>query len=115
MDVPVEKTEESMSSNTAEDNDNKIEKESDAALDPDIPDPSAPRYWQCTDIAALTHLTRQNTTASRTCLAFDNTNGYTYYNGHCIPSDYNGCIDTYNKFKSLEHCTKSKVRFIRFE
>ena len=36
----------------------------------------------------------------------DGPKGYTFLDGECIPSDYNGCIDTYNKFKDLETCTQ---------
>ena len=36
----------------------------------------------------------------------DGPKGYTFSDGECIPSDYNGCIDTYNKFKDLKICTQ---------
>ena len=63
-----------------------------------------PQQWQCTDKAALKEIAK-----NRSCLAYDNSNGYTFLNGECIPSDYNGCIDTYNKFMDLKTCTQGKL------
>ena len=66
--------------------------------------------WQCTDKAAIKTVAK-----NRSCLAYDNTNGYTFLDGECIPSDYNGCIDTYNKFRDLKTCTQGKKTFIQIE
>ena len=68
-----------------------------------MPSPSFPEIWQCTDVPALKYLLK-----NRSCLAYDSSNGYTFYDGKCVPSDYNGCIDTYNKFKNIDTCTQSK-------
>ena len=78
--------------------------ESKASIDKNMPGPKAPKPWQCTDVPALKNLTAQK---NRSCLAYDNSKGYTYVDGECIPSDYSGCIDTYNKFKDIDLCTKS--------
>jgi hypothetical protein len=82
----------------------RVNNSSPTALDMTMPDPQIPELWQCTDVPALKE---EASGPRRSCLAYDNSNGYTYYKGHCVPSDYNGCIDTYNKFKDLEACTKS--------
>ena len=74
------------------------------AVDPTMPGADIPKSWQCTDVPALKELPK-----NRSCLAYDTTKGYTHYMGKCIQSDYNGCIDTYNKFKDLESCTQSKL------
>ena len=68
-----------------------------------MPNPNHPMPWQCTDKAAIKTVAK-----NRSCLAYDNTNGYTFLDGECIPSDYNGCIDTYNKFRDLKTCTQGK-------
>ena len=72
------------------------------------PSPKAPERWQCTDVAGL-----ESVLKNRSCLAYDNSNGYTFYQGECVPSDYNGCIDTYNKFKDLETCTRGTFLILR--
>ena len=77
--------------------------ESKASIDKSMPAPKAPKPWQCTDVPALKDLAQKN----RSCLAYDNSKGYTYVDGECIPSDYSGCIDTYNKFKDIDLCTQS--------
>ena len=74
-----------------------------ATIDVNMPSPSFPEIWQCTDVPALKYLLK-----NRSCLAYDSSNGYTFYDGKCVPSDYNGCIDTYNKFKNIDTCTQSK-------
>ena len=75
-----------------------------------MPNPNHPMPWQCTDKAAIKTVAK-----NRSCLAYDNTNGYTFLDGECIPSDYNGCIDTYNKFRDLKTCTQGKKTFIQIE
>ena len=75
-----------------------------------MPNPNHPMPWQCTDKAAIKTLAK-----NRSCLAYDNTNGYTFLDGECIPSDYNGCIDTYNKFRDLKTCTQGKKTFLQIE
>ena len=72
------------------------------AIDDNMPNPNAPKVWQCTDVPAFKDLPK-----NRSCLAYDGSNGYTYYHGKCVPSDYDGCIDTFNKFKDMETCTQS--------
>ena len=83
--------------------------DSASAVDPDMPNPMQPMLWQCTDKAAI-----KNISKNRSCLAYDNTNGYTFFDGECIPSDYNGCIDTYNKFRDLNTCTEGMIFFISY-
>ena len=72
------------------------------AISANMPSSNAPEEWQCTDVPALKHLPK-----NRSCLAYDSSNGYTYQDGKCVTSDYNGCIDTYNKFKNMETCSLS--------
>ena len=71
-----------------------------------MPSPNAPEEWQCTDVPALKNLPK-----NRSCLAYDSSNGYTYQDGKCVTSDYNGCIDTYNKFKNMKTCSLSMKSF----
>ena len=79
-----------------------MKNESKASIDKSMPGPKAPKPWQCTDVPALKDLPK-----NRSCLAYDNSKGYTYVDGQCIPSDYSGCIDTYNKFRDIDLCTQS--------
>ena len=79
-----------------------MKNETKSSIDKTMPSSIAPRSWQCTDVPALKDLPK-----NRSCLAFDNSKGYTYLDGQCVPSDYSGCIDTYNKFKDIDTCTQS--------
>lgn len=74
------------------------------AFDQNMPNPKIPQPWQCTDTPAIKGVPK-----NRSCLAYDNSFGYTFDGGQCVPSDYNGCIDTYNKFKDLETCSTSTI------
>ena len=85
-----------------------MKNETKSSIDKSMPSPKAPKPWQCTDVPALKDLPK-----NRSCLAYDNSNGYTFVDGQCIPSDYSGCIDTYNKFKDIDVCSQSKVLQLR--
>ena len=81
-----------------------MKNETKSSIDKNMPSSRAPKPWQCTDVPALKDLPK-----NRTCLAYDNSKGYTFVDGRCIPSDYNGCIDTYNKFKDIDVCSQSNI------
>ena len=65
---------------------------SGAAVDENMPDSQHPQAWQCTDTPALESWIRK-----RSCLAYDNSNGYTFDQGECVPSGRKSKLERYSR------------------